>query len=97
MAICFWLPVINAINFRNKLMAITLKHARYFSIYNAHKLNFSWALKYLNLFSMAMSFSMVFSWPLLWVHFSMDTDVMLRKCGVPSGAIVNAHRACIEK
>ena len=38
---------------------------------------------------------MVFSW-VLRVHFSMDTDVVLQKCGVPSGAIVNAHRTCIK-
>ena len=31
------------------------------------------------------------------VHFSMDTDVMLPKCCVPSGAIVNAHKKCIKK
>ena len=40
-------------------------------------------------------FLMVFSW-VLRVHFSMDTDVVLQKCGVPSGAIVNAHRTCIK-
>ena len=40
---------------------------------------------------------MVFSLPLLEVHFSMDTDVMLRKCGVTSRAIVNAHMTCTEK
>ena len=41
-------------------------------------------------------FLMVFSWPLLGVHFSMDTDVMLQKCGVPSWAVVNAQRKCIR-
>ena len=94
----FLLPVKMALNFRNKLMAITLKACQlFFYIQCPYITQFLMGIKKSKSFFNGHEFLIVFSWPLLGVHSSIDTDVMLRKCGVPSGAIVNAHRTCIEK
>ena len=77
-------------------MAIALKSCQLFSIYNAHKfLNFSWILKHLTFFQGHEFFERCFM-AITKEYIFMATYVMLRKCGVPSGAIVNAHRKCIN-